>query len=302
MRAVWRIALAICLLLSAMPASAQGLIGAATQAKDLTFPTTPSTGPVDGSRMVLLKPDGPGPFPAMVLQHQCGGLRSKRGPNRSMGTWAKAAVEQGFVVLLIDSLGPRDVDQVCMGPKNGVNLPRGVRDALQAADHLRTLAFVDKRRVAHVGFSWGAMMVLLAGNASWHSVLTGGQGFTAAVSVYPPCFEIRPPSGMPYEVVQNRIDRPTLVLMGGKDVETPASECVPKLQAAKDSGAPLEWYVFKNATHCWDCQQLDGFSKIDIRGTNVTYHYDSAATSETRRRIFEFLERTWTTGQKAGRE
>ncbi|MBR0830830.1 dienelactone hydrolase family protein [Bradyrhizobium manausense] len=302
MTAVWRIALAISLLLSAASASAQGLIEAATQAKDLTFPAAPSTGPVDGSRMVLLKPDGPGPFPAIVLQHQCGGLRSKRGPNRSMGTWAKTAVEHGFVVLLIDSLGPRDVDQVCLGPKNGVNFPRGVRDALQAADHLRTLSFVDKRRIAHVGFSWGAMVVLLAGNASWRLVLPGGEGFGAAVAIYPGCFEIRPKSGSPYEIVDGRIDRPVLVLMGEKDTETPPNECVPKLQAAKDRGAPLEWYIFRNATHCWDCQQLDGFSKTDFRGTSVTYRYDSTATSDARRRIFDFLDRTWTTGRKVGGE
>lgn len=302
MRAGWCFALAVSVILSVVPARAQGLIEAATQVKDLAFPTAPSANPGDGSRMVLLKPSGPGPFPAIVLQHQCGGLHSKRGPNRSMGTWAKSALEQGFVVLLIDSLGPRDVDQVCMGPKNGVNLPRGVRDAVQAAEHLRTLPYVDKRRIAHVGFSWGAMIVLLASNATWRRVLPDSQGFSAAVAVYPGCFEIRPKSGSPYEIVDGRIDRPVLVLMGEKDVETPANECVTKLQAAKDRGAPLEWYIYRNATHCWDCQHLDGFSKADLRGTNVTYHYDPNATQDTRRRVFEFIEKTWTTGQKAGRE
>ena len=83
-----------------------------------------------------------------------------------MATWAQSAARQGFVVLLIDFLGPRDVDLVCLRTKNGVNLPRGVRDAMQAADHLRTLPFVDKRRVAHVGFSWGAMVALLASNST----------------------------------------------------------------------------------------------------------------------------------------
>ena len=48
--------------------------------------------------------------------------------------------------------------------------------------------------------------------------------------------------------------------------------------------------VFRNATHCWDCKHLNGFSKKDFRGTNVVYRYDSGATQETRRRIFEFLK------------
>ena len=81
--------------------------------------------------------------------------------------------------------------------------------------------------------------------------------------------------------------------MNGKDRETPPDECVPKLQAAKDAGAPVEWPVFRNATHCWDCEHLNGFSKKDLRGTDVTYRYDLAATQEARRRIFAFLEQAW---------
>jgi len=284
-------------LLNLSPAGAQGLLGAATQAKDLTFPTAPSAVAGVGSRMALLKPEGSGPFPAVVLHHQCDGLLHRNGPNRSMGTWAQAAVRQGFVVLLIDSLGPRGVDLVCVEPKKGVNFPRGVRDAMQAADHLRALPFVDKRRVAHVGFSWGAMVALLASNSTWRSALPGSQGFSAAVAVYPGCMTIRPKTASPYEIVQNAIDRPVLVLMGGKDTETPPDECVPKLQSAKDAGAPAEWHVFRNATHCWDCEHLNGFSKKDFRGNNVTYRYDAGTTQETRRRIFEFLERTWAAGR-----
>jgi dienelactone hydrolase len=293
MRAKWFGVAAAVVLLNPHTANAQGQLAAATEAKDLTFPTTPSTSPVDGSRMTLLKPNGSGPFPAMVLHHQCAGLRTKGGPNRSMGTWAQVAVQQGFVVLLIDSLGPRDVDLVCLGPKKGVNFPRGVRDALQAADHLRTLPYVDKRRVAHVGFSWGAMVALLGSSSNWRSALPGSEAFTAAVAVYPGCFSIQSKTGPRYEIVQTKIDRPVLVLMGGKDRETPPDECVPKLQAAKDAGAPVEWHVFRNATHCWDCEHLNGFSKKDLRGTDVTYRYYLAATQEARRRIFAFLEQAW---------
>jgi dienelactone hydrolase len=289
----WFGVLATIVLMNPCLANAQGLTNAATQVKDLTFPTVPSTVSANDPRMTLLKPDGSGPFPAIVLHHQCAGLRTKGGPNRSMVTWAQEAVRRGFVVLLIDSLGPRGVDDVCAGPKGGVNFARGVRDAMQAADHLRALPFVDKRRVAHIGFSSGAMAALLASNSTWRWVLPGSQGFSAAVAVYPGCFTIKPKTGPDLEIVQNHIDRPVLVLMGDKDVETPPHECVPKLQAAKEAGAPVEWYVFPNATHCWDCEHLSGFSKKDWRGTKVVYRYNIGATQEASRRIFEFLERTW---------
>ena len=270
-----------------------GIIDAATQANDLTFPIIPSKLSPGNPRMALLKPEGPGPFPALVLHHQCAGLGKKGMPNRSMATWSHAAVGQGFVVLIIDSLGPRNVDQVCFGPKGGVNFARGVRDAMQAATHLRTLAFVDETRIGHVGFSWGGMVALLGGNRVWRFTLPGGSGFSAAVAIYPGCFTIRPHNAPSFEIVTNRIDRPTLVLMGGKDTETPPDECVAKLHGARAAGAPVEWHIFSDATHCWDCAHLNGFSKNDWRGTPVVYRYNSAATKETSRRIFEFLARTW---------
>ncbi len=53
---------------------------------------------------------------------------------------------------------------------------------------------------------------------------------------------------------------------------------------------------FRNATHCWDCEHLNGFTKKEFRGTPVAYRYDAGATKETGRRIFEFLEKTWAAG------
>jgi dienelactone hydrolase len=249
--------------------------------------------------MVLLKPNGPGPFPAIVLQHQCAGLRTLEGaPNRSMGTWAQVAVRQGYAVLLLDSLSQRDVNSVCDEPKNGVNFPRGVRDALQAADYLRTFSFVDKNRIAHIGFSWGAMVALYGSSSNLRSVLPGSDGFAATVALYPGCFTIRPKTGTPYELIQSGIDHPVLVLMGDKDIETPPDECIPKLHAAKDAGAPVEWYVFHDATHCWDCEHLNGSSRTR-RGVSVVYRYNPGATDDAKRRIFEFLEKTWAAARTA---
>src|SRR3977135_4109829 len=50
------------------------LLSAASQAKDLDFPAEPSGISSSTPRMALYKPEGAGPFPALVLQHQCSGL------------------------------------------------------------------------------------------------------------------------------------------------------------------------------------------------------------------------------------
>jgi len=275
--------------------AATRLLGAASQAKDLQFPAEPSRlSSFSSPRMALYKPEGAGPFPALVLHHQCGGLGNLRWQNAAMLGWAKEAVARGYVALLIDSLGPRGADTVCFGPRNGVNFPRGVKDALQAAEHLRKFDFVDKKRIALAGYSWGAMIGVLASGKQWADALGAGERFAAVVSFYPGCFTIKPAVGDPFEIVNADIDQPLLVMMGEKDTETPAADCVSRLEPLRAAGAPIELHLYPEATHCWDCENLNGFSKVDVRGNNVTYRYDKGVTQDSARRMFEFLEKNLT--------
>lgn len=258
----------------------------ATIAPDLVLPDVAET--VDrlaSPRMALIKPAGSGPFPAIVLMHQCGGL------NVAVAAWARAAASNGYVVLLVDSLAPRSVKSVCFGPQNGVNFFRGARDALQAAEHLRRMPDVDAQRIALVGFSWGAMVGLLSASPHYVDALKSGSGFAAVASFYPGCFRITPQGRPPYDLVNSDVSRPLLVLMGDADTETPAQECLDRLDALKRGGAPVEWHLYAGATHCWDCQQLDGLNKIDVRGDHVAYRFRQDVTDDSRRRLFEFLDR-----------
>lgn len=265
---------------------------AAGNVADLEFPAAPASLD-DGARprMALFKPAGSGPFPALVLHHQCGGLGNARWQNTSMMQWAKEAVSRGYVALLIDSLGPRGVDSVCYGPQRNVTFPVGVKDALRAADYLSRLDFVDGARIGHAGYSWGAMVATLLSSRAWGEALAQGTRFAAAVAFYPGCFTIRPKTGPEFEIVRRDIDRPLLVLLGGEDTETPPEECAARLHPAKAAGAPVEWHLFPAATHCWDCAQLNGFSKTDFRGNRVTYRYDGAITADSAKRMFDFFER-----------
>lgn len=265
----------------------------AARAPDLVFPTEASTpSAFDSPRMLIYKPEGTGPFPALVLQHQCGGLGNARWQNNSMLQWAKDAVARGYVVLLLDSLGPRGADTVCFGPQRDVTFATGVKDALQAAEHLRKFDFVDKARIGHAGYSWGAMVATLASSKLWGGTLAPGERFAASVAFYPGCFTIRPKNAPEYEIARQDIDRPLLVLMGEEDNETPPADCITRLDAAKKGGAPIEMHVYPKATHCWDCRNLDGYSKTDVRGNRVTYRYDKAITENSAQRMFDFLEKS----------
>ncbi|WP_454620453.1 dienelactone hydrolase family protein [Bradyrhizobium cenepequi] len=265
--------------------SPEAIYRGATLAADLAFPDAPQTDAGSAPRMLLLKPEGEGPFPGIVMVHQCAGL------NPAVMASARKAVAAKYAVLVLDSFTQRGVSTVCFGPEAGINFFRGARDALQAAEHLRHQPYVDKDRIALVGFSWGAVVGLLASSPHYVGALRGGPAFAAVASFYPGCFRILPPGRPPIELVNADISRPLLVLMGGADTETPAAECVEKLATLKKSGAPVEWHVYPDTTHCWDCQQLDGRSKIDVRGNRVEYRFSRAATDDAQRRLFEFLRR-----------
>ena len=110
-----------------------------------------------------IKPDGDGPFPAVVMMHDCSGL----GP-RSIGAplrWARELVEQGYVVLIPDSFTPRGfADGVCLIPgKQSVSVNGYARalDAYGALAALRALPYVDGKRVGIMGGSHGGWTTLL---------------------------------------------------------------------------------------------------------------------------------------------
>jgi dienelactone hydrolase len=266
------------------------LLEAARAAPDLKFPDAPAVSFPSAPEMAIYKPTGPGPFPAVVLVHQCHGLRlsARNWANISMLTWAKEAVAKGFVVLVLDSLGPRGADMVCFGPKGGVTLPRGTLDALQAAEHLRKFDFVDPDRVSLIGLSWGGIIGLLANSKMWAETLSPGRRLAAAVALYPKCAPATPPNEAPFNLVNLDIDRPIAVLVGEKDIDQPASDCISRLEPLKASGAPVEWTIFPQATHCWDCESLDGFKAQTPRGQSVI-HYDRNITQKSMDQTFEYL-------------
>ncbi len=282
-----------------LPVAAQALpeysMRSSDRAADLTLPAAPSDiSEAREPRMAIYKPEGKGPFPALVLLHQCAGLVTRRGPNASMLDWAREGVARGYVVLLLDSFGQRGVDTVCFGPKGDVFPSRGVKDALQAAAHLRTFPFVDGKRVAFAGFSWGAGTGLLLSSRKAADAVGISDRFDAVASFYPPCNNY-PKGGNPppYTLILSGIDRPLLVLLGGKDTETPPEACIAGLRPQQEAGAPIEWHLYPEATHCWDCKQMHGFKKVDMRGSNVEYLYDESVTRDSANRMFGFIEKAF---------
>lgn len=281
---------AMCLAVLAFVAAAPwGVVHAQTRPSqpDLVFPKQANElGFFSPLEMGIWKPQGDGPFPALILVHTCGGIRQQ------IGYWRKEAVRRGYVAFVIDSFTSRGSPS-CR-PLPPAPMARGVKDVFDAAEHLATFPFVDKSRIAMLGVSWGAMVGLRSASPGF----VAGLGLPrtplrAVVSLYPACY-IPPFRNSPGgEYLHSDVSTPTLVLMGGQDNETPPQECVSRLEALKERGAPVEWYVYPNATHCWDCSDLHGhrWSPPWAGGASVVYLYDSKLTDRSAEHAFEFLAR-----------
>src|SRR3989449_8650731 len=201
------------------------LAGCVAATSSLTLTTNAANGTLEQIPATMLKPEGPGPFPAVVIMHDCSGLgpRSSGAPGR----WAKELVGRGYVVLMPDSFTTRGhPDGVCSDAsrsRDDVSPVRRVRDAYAALAHLRTLSFVDGAHVGLMGGSHGGSTTLTSMIApeSDTDLLAREKraGFAAAVALYPGCVASRRTwsSAGAYRPVA-----PLLILIGDKDDWTPA--------------------------------------------------------------------------------
>ena len=226
-----------------------------------------------------------GKRPALVIVHSCGGL------SKHIELWAGEALKQGYVVLTLD--GMRGLKSDCGSPSK-ISNGRLVKDTLDAVAHLSTLPDVDSQRISLIGFSKGAMMTSwLASSTVANTLRPGTPLIASSISAYAFC-SFGPTRGRPQgiTIVQPDTDRPLLVLMGGKDTETPPASCLELLPRLKEAGKPVQWHLYPEATHSWDAPEKDGYTKTDFKGDRITYKYDAAITEDSRKRVFEFLSQS----------
>lgn len=220
----------------------------------------------------LLKPEGPGPFPAIVIMHDCSGLgaRSSGAPGR----WGSLLAGQGYVVIIPDSFGPRGFpDGVCTtvtaaaGADLRSTLPLArVVDAFAARDHLRTLAYVDGAHIGIMGGSHGGTSTLAAMvdaiNPMMPQAMQGRAGFAAGIAFYPGCGarfgawnverQFRDHGSVTRYIGVYKPVAPLLILIGEKDDWTPADQCQALTQAAEGAGYPVTIKVYPGAYHSFD--------------------------------------------------
>ncbi len=186
-------------------------------------------------RGTLYLPEGRGPHPAVILVHGCGGLR----PNAGM--WAGFLEANGYAVLVLDGFGPRGVAEICTN-FNRVPPPQRVRDSYAALRYLATRPDIAADRVALMGFSNGAVVVLDAASRFWSGQMTDtALRFRAGVALYPEC--------------RNRLSdyaSPVMIQIGDRDDWTLASSCTELQQRLQPESQPVALRVYPGALHAFD--------------------------------------------------
>ncbi len=241
---------------------------AACQAAGVSFSNV-ALSSADSAREIsglLVKPEGAGPFPAVVLLHTCGGVK----PHVSED-WPAYLKSLGYVVVTVDSFGSRG-----LGPCGNALHPSGpgpkttayreiTRDAYGAFDYLERQPFVRKGRIAVIGFSLGANAI---NSYLIHEPRASAGNFKAAVGIYGRC----------HDLWRYKPDSTPLMELAGELDER-------HIDACRNARPPIEVHILPGAYHSWDDFTASG--RINMYGDKS--QYDRNATAKSRELVRDFL-------------
>lgn len=236
--------------------------------------------------IVISKPEGDGPFPAILLYSGCEGLWRNGKRLAVMGIYSKLAVEEGVVAIVVDSFTPRQigyetaVKDVCSGW-----LLRGAERAGDIAvtiPYARNLPYVDPDRIAVAGWSHGGWSVMDAlamppdrlvpqSLTEWPEDTF--EGLTSAYFTYPYCGMNA--SGFPTLAPSRGLAglEPVWAIHGTADTTADPVPCSEAYARIVEEGASVDSETIDGATHAFDRPDVDpgSTSKYDPEFAQVAY-------------------------------
>ena len=241
---------------------------------------------------IFLPNDKPGPFPVVVIMPDCGsvGLHNL--------DFMQKAFERGYAAIVLDH--HRGFRVNCGNSRDKpVKWLRMTKDAYDLAAFLVTLPNISKNRIYSIGGSEGGMIGgFLSSPGIKKFTAPDAPRYRVNASLYGcavfPVGSSGPQNTKDHMYIFNDMDRPLLWLMGEAD-----NECIIKdeLQIIKDFQKiklPIEYYLYKDTTHCWDCKAKNGSRQTMNRfGSQVTvlYTYDQNVTNDSTNRVLDFFDK-----------
>ena len=183
----------------------------------------------------IIRPDGPGPQPAVLFLPGCSGFSPGFAPEHYQLV-AEKLRNKGYVVAFVDYLELHD-KMDCLG----LTTAEAAEDLLKAAAWLKSQPSIDSKRIAAMGWSFGGNAVLVAINKYKKDQL----GFSRAIVYYPACGGLW----------KWKAKIPVLMLLAGQDRVAPSDMCQ---DAAKDSANAdmVKMIIYPDAQHGFDMSAL----------------------------------------------
>jgi dienelactone hydrolase len=215
---------------------------AAAGAENVTFKSNSKT--EDGKPLMLagelLKPDGDGPFPAVVMLHGCSGIERFK---KSFDIWAQRLANWGYVSLQVDSFVPRGNPDVCNEPFL-IPPQQRAQDAHDAKLYLTGFPFVNRNQIALMGWSHGGWTVLFT-IAEGTYIQNRRDPFRLAIAFYPYC-----------SIPLRGLNAPLLILSGELDEVCPPQMCNLRMPSGKTT-PEIILKVYPQAYHTFDLEGED---------------------------------------------
>ncbi len=207
----------------------------------------------------LMKPEGKGPFPAVILLHGFDEM------DKHYDAWAERLASWGYVTLQMNGFGPRGKSSLSDPPSKRAN------DICSAESYLAAQGYVDPKRIGAMGWSRRGSSTLAALCARDSSRQTKKHPLRAVVAFYPYCFRSLA-----------SLEFPLLILIGALDDFSPVATCEQRMPKKKTRHEVI-LKVYPGAYH--------GF---DVEGESTEYmdhrlQYDPSATADSIAQVKAFL-------------
>ncbi len=240
---------------------------------EITFKSLSVAGRSDGADIpaALGRPDGTGPFPAVVMMPGCGGLSETLSVD-----WARVLAGAGYVTIALENIRSRNMKHCLSNGPMGRPFASWIGDAYGALDYLSRQPYVDINRVAVAGFSNGG--IILSKYMAEDLATPSGHRFKAMISVYAHCNGDTRPGGAP---VRGTPRVPWLVLNGGLERIEMKGPC------GELKGRPnVTVELIEGAHHGWD---LKKFSTPHSDPAGNVMLYNGEATKKSHEIVLDFL-------------
>ncbi len=224
---------------------------------------------------------------ALIVLPTCGGIVEKT--ENAYKAWIKFFIAHGYTVLMVDHYTPRKIPKGNGCSKKRILLPNHELslDVLDATEHLSKMPGINKNKIFSIGFSLGTMANSNLASKAWYNTFGDKRLRPRALGgLYGSCNY----GGGAATFLHRDSNIPIFWLMGSKDLESPASNCISNIEEIeKRKETKIYWHLYEGATHCWDCKDLNGYRKKYLNGNTGTYRYNKKFTEDSMNRALEFF-------------